>query len=30
MIEDMSPEDEVSHKAYKRSKKNVSPEVAEK
>lgn len=30
MIEDMSPEDEVSYKAYKRSKKNVSPEVAEK
>ena len=30
MIEDMSPEDEVLYKAYKRSKKNVSPEMAEK
>ena len=30
MIEDMTPEDEVSYTAYKRSKKNMSPEVAEK
>ena len=30
IIEDMTPEDEVSYKAYKSSKKNVSPEVAEK